>query len=135
MTASASRRTLLILSCIFATAGVVLAHRAWLADPRLRFPATFTYVVASVALIAAVMTALQGIGIQRWNDLLAAVLLFAVGVEFFWLAFGPGRRPCHIGWWQPPETVCRTGLALGALVSSATALWALRRHLQRTRTE
>ncbi|HXI20328.1 MAG TPA: hypothetical protein VNH46_04545 [Gemmatimonadales bacterium] len=91
--------------------------------------------VASVALLAAVMTALQGMGIQRWNDLLAAVLLFAVAVEFFWLAFGPGHRSCHIGWWQPPEVVCRTGLALGALFSAATALWALSRHLRRTRTE
>lgn len=132
MPTSPGPRVLLALSFILATAGIFLAHQAWVADPRLRFSAAFTYVIAAVALVAAVMVALQSFGLRRWNDLLAAVLLLAVALEFSWLAFGPGHRPCRIGWWQPPEPVCRTGLAVAALFSAVTALWALHRQRQRT---
>lgn len=135
MPANPGPRTLRALSLVLATGGIVLARLAWVADPRLRFPPFFAYVVATVALIAAVMVALQSFGLTGWNDLLAGVLLLAMSLEFFWLAFSPGHRPCRIGWWQPPEPVCRTGLTVGALFLAATALWALRRHGRRGRTE
>jgi hypothetical protein len=119
---------MLLLALLFAAGGIVLAREAWVSDPRLRVPPSIGYVVAVVCLATALMIALQAAGVGRWNDLLAAVLFFGCTVEFLWYTFGAGARPCRMDWWSPPESVCRTGLALGALMFGVLTVWAIRRY-------
>src|SRR5437899_6287742 len=103
MTNSAQPKWLLAVAGLFAVAGLVLARLAWVADPRVRVPPGIAYVVAAVLFSAALMITLQVLGIARWNDLLAAVLLGGITLETLWFAVGPGPRPCLVGLWRPPE--------------------------------
>jgi len=125
-------KALLAVALLFAGAGVGLAAEAWVSSPRLHVPAGIAYVLAGVLIVTALMIGLQVLGVWRWNDLLAAVLLCGVTVEMAWWALGSGApRTCWWGFWQPPEVVCRTVLTAVALVCAVMTGWAVQRHLAR----
>jgi hypothetical protein len=126
---------MLAVAVLFAGAGLVLAQQTWIASSRVRVPPVVAYVVVAVLLTAAVMIALQGFGLTRWNDLLAAVLLSGITAEVLWFAVGPGPRPCRVGVWSPPEGVCRATLGVCTFLCGVMTVWAVRRYRARRRVE
>jgi hypothetical protein len=135
MTDSAQPKRLLTVAVLFAAAGLVLGEQTWVASPRVHLPSGIAYVVAAALLTTAVMIGFQVFGFSRWNDLLAAVLFLGIAVETSWLAVGSGARPCRVGLWRPPESACRAAWGVGALIWVVMAVWAMRRHLARRRSE
>lgn len=126
-------RVMLAIAVLFAGVGLVLAQQAWVDSPRVRVPSAIAYVIAAALLTVGLMVTLQVVDRRQWNDLLAAVLLFAVTLELLWFTVGSGPRPCLLGWWSPPERVCRAGLAVCTLASAVMTGWAVRRHRARRR--
>jgi hypothetical protein len=123
---------MLAVAVLLAGGGLVLAREAWIGSPRVHVPPGIAYVLAGVLCATALMIALQVVGVWRWNDLLAAVLLSGVTVELLWLTFGSGPpRTCRWGWWQPPEPVCRAVLAVVTVICGAMTVWAFQRHRAR----
>ena len=124
-------KTLLVVAGLFVAGGVVLAEQGWVSSPRLHVPPFVAYASSASLFAAAVMIAFQVAGVCRWNDLLAAVLLSGFTIGVGWQAFGSGRRTCRWGWWQPPEPVCRTMLAVCTMACAGMTIWAVRRYIAR----